>query len=47
MWQTGAGSMRRPAKAGWLPARRAVLAVEWRVGDLASAGKFVPVLLLR
>src|SRR6266446_3885177 len=30
----GADFTLRPAKAGWLPARRAALAGEWRVGDL-------------
>jgi len=44
--QTGAGSARAPAQVGWLPARRAASAGEWRVGDLESAGKFVLALLL-
>jgi hypothetical protein len=45
--QTCAGSTRGPAQAGSLPARRAASAGEWRAGDLESAGKFVPALLLR
>ena len=44
--QTCADPTRRPAQAGWLPARHAASARECRVGDLESAGKFVPSLLL-
>ena len=35
----GARSTRGPAGAGWLPARRAALAGEWRVGNLEPARK--------
>jgi hypothetical protein len=41
-----AGCTHGPAQAGRLPARHAASAGEWRVGDLESAGKFAPALLL-